>query len=165
MRHRHHPSRLAVIFFTCAATGFCTSARSQEREWSLDRTDQDAFLVFGTPNTDDVGVSFWCGLGSKRLRFYLPLRAKPDDSDHQSELQFMIESETFKAAGKITTDQASEISTLEADFKIDDSLVLKLQSAGYFAVTADGQKRTIPLDGADFSGLIRLCAKPLEAQQ
>ena len=33
---------------------------AQERIWTLDQTDAEVYLVFGVPETDDVGVSFWC---------------------------------------------------------------------------------------------------------
>ena len=49
-----------------------TLAMAQERIWNLDQTDQEAYLVFGVPETDDVGVSFWCTLQSGIVKFYVP---------------------------------------------------------------------------------------------
>ena len=57
----------AVIFMFAAATAF-----AQEREWTFDTNDEDAFLTFGVPETDDVGVSFWCKMQSGEARVFLP---------------------------------------------------------------------------------------------
>ena len=46
----------AVIVMVLATGG----PSAQERQWSLDAGDQDAYLIFGVPDSDDVGVSLWC---------------------------------------------------------------------------------------------------------
>src|SRR5262249_43377919 len=49
-----------------------TSAFAQERQWVFDTNDEDAFLTFGVPETDDVGISFWCKIQSGEARVFLP---------------------------------------------------------------------------------------------
>ena len=39
-----------------------TLALAQERQWSLDTVNNQVFLVFGVPESDDVGLSFWCDI-------------------------------------------------------------------------------------------------------
>src|SRR5262245_21553045 len=48
------------------------AACAQEREWSFDTGEEDAYLIFGVPETDDVGVSFWCTIGMGEIRIFIP---------------------------------------------------------------------------------------------
>ena len=65
-------SRLLIILAILVLGS--TLALAQERIWNLDQTDQEAYLVFGVPETDDVGVSFWCTLQSGIVKIYVPGR-------------------------------------------------------------------------------------------
>ncbi len=55
------------------ATIFVQPAFAQEREWLLDAVEEDVFLVFGVPDTNDVGVSFWCKIGTGVVSVFAPL--------------------------------------------------------------------------------------------
>ena len=69
---------LARPFIALAASLLGSSlALAQERVWNLDQTDNEVYLVFGVPETDDVGVSFWCTLQSGIVKLYIP-EAGPD---------------------------------------------------------------------------------------
>ena len=48
---------LALLLALGLASG---AAHAQERDWALDASDQEAYLIFGVSDTDDVGVSLWC---------------------------------------------------------------------------------------------------------
>ena len=52
--------------------GIALPASAQEREWIFDTGDEDAYLVFGVPESDDAGVSFGCTLQSGEIRIFLP---------------------------------------------------------------------------------------------
>ena len=55
------------------AMALCSNAvLAQERQWALDTADNDAFLVFGVAESDDVGISFWCTIGSDKLKVFVP---------------------------------------------------------------------------------------------
>ena len=61
------------IFTTVLAlAAFSSPVLAQEREWAFDTGEADAYLVFGVPETDDVGVSFWCTIGSGEIRVFFP---------------------------------------------------------------------------------------------
>jgi hypothetical protein len=45
---------------------------AQEREWNFNTGDEEAYLVFGVPESDDVGVSFWCTIGRGDIGIFLP---------------------------------------------------------------------------------------------
>ena len=67
---RRHSLILALGLMAGAAAG---AAQAQEREWSLDVSEEEAYLIFGVPDTDDVGVSLWCPVGKGVVRLYLPV--------------------------------------------------------------------------------------------
>ena len=48
---------LLTVSLIAAATA---STAAQERQWTLDASDEDAYLIFGVPESDDVGLSLWC---------------------------------------------------------------------------------------------------------
>ena len=48
------------------------TAHAQEREWVLDTSDEDAYLIFGVPDSDDVGVSLWCPIGRGVVNLFVP---------------------------------------------------------------------------------------------
>jgi hypothetical protein len=133
---------------------------AQEREWSLDRTDQDVFLVFGTPQTDDVGASFWCRIGTPRIRIFLPLALNGKHPQPPSKLKLNVADKTFTLPVNLNNDDSRDNATLEAEFDATGPIVDQLTSANYFAVTIDSEKRSFPLVNADFGGLLRLCASP-----
>jgi hypothetical protein len=141
---------------------FANPATAQEREWTLDETDQDAFLVFGTPGTDDVGASFWCGIGSRRVRFYLPVPGHAKITKMNSKLIFEVDLEVFTASAKSTSDANVPGDTLEAEFDTGDRLFSALDKASYFSVRSGQLERSFPLAEADIDGLLRRCrmAKP-----
>lgn len=56
----HRSLAFFVVISLAAGSLVCSPAKAQEREWSLDASDQEAYLIFGVADSDDVGVSLWC---------------------------------------------------------------------------------------------------------
>jgi hypothetical protein len=135
-------------------------AKAQERQWSIDQTDKEAYLVFGVPETDDVGVSFWCKLQSSVIMFYAPetdAKLKVTDS-----LRFLIEvpPKSFRLRGKTSVNQESGAIGLEAKLKITDPIFASLQAADRFTLKVGASKQSYPLQDADFSGFLSVCKTP-----
>ncbi|MDO8353983.1 MAG: hypothetical protein Q7T14_11020, partial [Aestuariivirga sp.] len=61
-------ARLLIVLATFVLGSGLSLA--QERVWTLDQTDAEVYLVFGVPETDEVGVSFWCTQQSGIVRLY-----------------------------------------------------------------------------------------------
>ncbi len=142
-----------------------TPVNAQEREWTLDRTDQDVFLVFGTPETDDVGASFWCRIGTPTVRFFLPLPQSRPHARIPSSLKLSVSGKTFTLPVLLNKDESRESNTLEAEFATESPLFEVLRSADYFAVSFGNGKRIFPLVNADVEGLLRLCTSPPPGQE
>ena len=133
---------------------------AQERIWNLDQTDQEAYLVFGVPETDDVGVSFWCTLQSGIVKIYIP-EADPSLKPAVSvDIELAIASKTYPLKGKTSVNEEAATISLEAELKTDDPVFAGLETANHFAVKTGSSNHVFPLGDADFSDLIEVCKKP-----
>lgn len=133
---------------------------AQERQWSIDQNDKEAYLVFGVPESDDVGVSFWCKLQSGIITFYAP------DIDANLKIagnvRFTIEvpPKSFHLKGKTSVNQEAGSISMETNLKITDRIFRNLQSADHFTVKAGTAKQTYPLQDADFTSFLAVCKTP-----
>lgn len=147
---------LAVFLFAALSQ----SAAAQERLWSLDAGDEDAYLVFGVPETDDVGISFWCTMGTGEISIFLP-EADPDMKPEQT-VPFTIRAgETVaELEGKTTANEEAGITSLEAKVSGSEPIFAALKEADRFKVKVGKEENVYPLTDADVAGLLKLCGKP-----
>ena len=148
-------------------------ASAQEREWIFDTGDEDAYLVFGVPDSDDAGVSFGCTLQSGEIRIFVPEAGdylKPND---KIKLVITIAGKDFTFDATTTANEMSATTSAEAEIRPDDAtlwygpyhpteLVLGdpgARDAALHAIQACIPHRRILLEGADFDSLIRACSK------
>jgi hypothetical protein len=133
---------------------------AQERTWTLDQTDAEVYKDFGVPETDDVGVSFWCTQQSGIVRLYFP------DSDPKlkpgMEVNFKLEvaAKSYPLKGKTAFNEESAGTSLEAELKTTDPMFAALQTANHFTVKAGSTSHVFPLGEADFPTFLDVCGKP-----
>jgi hypothetical protein len=147
------PNRFVVGFLLL----YPTIALAQEREWSMDQTDTEAYLVFGVPQTDDVGVSFWCKLQSDIVRFYAPETDVKLKIASRVPFKLEVPPKTYRIRGKTTANEEAASISLEAELKITDPVFASLQQADYFAVSVGKSRHVYPLTDADFAGFLSAC--------
>jgi hypothetical protein len=128
-------------------------AHAQEREWTLDAADEDVYLLFGVPNTTDVGVSFWCKISSREVSLFTPL---PPNTSSLPTISLIIDATTYTLTPTASADQNSN--TIEAKLQPQDKIISELEKAERFTLMLDKHKAVYPLEGADFSNLLKLCA-------
>lgn len=135
------------------ATIFVQPAFAQEREWLLDAVEEDVFLVFGVPNTNDVGVSFWCKINTGVVSVFAPLLPSMEPPK-------TLNLSTENASYELRTDgsQGKNSKTVEAKLKPQATILAELKSAERFTLILNKHKAVYPLAGADFDGLLKLCA-------
>jgi hypothetical protein len=131
-------------------------ATAQERQWLLDAADQNVFLVFGVPETNDIGVSFWCQIGKPDITLFLPL--PPGEKNATPELMVEIADMTLKTTG--TRPEEENGTTVEAKLPDRDKAMAALQQADRFAITIAKHRAVYPLAGADFKAFLDLCDNP-----
>jgi hypothetical protein len=131
-------------------------AIAQEREWVLDAADEDVYLLFGVPNTADVGVSFWCKISTGSVSVFAPLPAAMITPKSVT----MTLGETAYELPTTPSDEADP-KTIEAKLVPQDKILEKLQSAESFTFTVGQHKAVYPLEGADFPALQKICSTTL----
>jgi hypothetical protein len=156
------------MFLKCAALtatllAVATPAAAQEREWLLDAAEEDVYLLFGVPNTNDVGVSFWCRIGEPEMSLFSPLPANAPADQPQPVVLVRVDDKTFTLAPRQTENSTGSVEAplLEQQQPLLDSL----KGAERFSVTITDHTSTFPLDGADFNSLLGLCtSKPAQPE-
>lgn len=143
------------LIAACAA-----SATAQERQWTLDASDEDAYLIFGVPETDDVGVSFWCPVQKGEVNVFVP-NVNPALGTGKDVVV------TLKAAGVMAdingkTEANTEAGTTSAEAAADATLPVfaAMLTTDRFHITVGGEENIFPLIDADVEGLLALCRKP-----
>jgi hypothetical protein len=138
-----------VRWFLVALVITATPAFAQEREWSLGASGQDVFLAFGVPETADIGVSFWCKIGGKDVSLFAPILGPSNDA---TKVSLDVEGHAYELGAKISD------GSIEAALKPQGDVIAALKAADRFALNIGSHKTTYPLDGADFDGLVAMCA-------
>ena len=150
---------MKFLMWATAAVALSLPAQAQERQWSLDATNKQAFLVFGVPDTDDVGLSFWCDIGTDRMAAYLPDSFVRLKSGERTMMRIAVDGKTFLLPATAARDPASGHITVEGKFKAKDVLMKSLSNGETVAVNIKGHSATYPLADADFEGLLSTCAQ------
>jgi hypothetical protein len=148
---------LAVLAFIAA---LAVSARAQERQWIFNTGEDDAYLIFGVPETDDVGISFWCGMGSGEVRVFIPEADPAMNPDTEVSFVLSASEEEFKIDGKTAANEMSDTTSIEAAVSVTDPLFAALRKSDRFKVVTGAVEHVYPLIDADIAGLLDLCRKP-----
>ena len=136
------------------------SAAAQERQWSLDIGGDDAYLVFGVPDTDDVGVSFWCTMGSGEIRLFVPAAGEALKPDEKITFPVTVGAEPFALNGRTMANEEEGTTSVESMLTPADPLFAALGKADRFKIALGNGEHIYPLIDADVAGLLRLCQKP-----
>jgi hypothetical protein len=133
------------------------AAHGQERQWSLDASGEDDFLVFGVADTDDVGLSFWCGIGAGSANMFYPVPWTNLKNNATIRVRAELGSTKLILRGKATSRQDGGSASLEVPLKLNSPFLGALKSNDHLVLRVLGHRAAYPLQGADFDGLIKLC--------
>ncbi len=149
---------MRVSIFLLALISAVSPALAQERQWTLDASEREAYLVFGVPDTDDVGLSFWCEIGSGKISIFEPLDHKLLKKDKKIRIDLVLGDVKFNIVAKASTSPESRSASLEALVAVDGTVMQAASKAQIISVIALGRKSSYPMFDADVAGLLRLCA-------
>lgn len=140
-------------------TGFSASAAAQERQWSLDAGDEDAYLIFGVPESDDVGVSLWCTIRSGEISLFVP-EADPTLKPGTT-VPFTITAgaTVVELKGETTANEEAGSTSLETKIPESSPIFAALTGADRFKIKVGSEENIFPLIDADVAGLLELCKK------
>lgn len=123
-------------------------AHAQERIWIGSAHDDGASLVYGTPESGDLALSFDCAKGSDALAFsyaFEPVNAT-DGVKVEVTLQagdIIVPIETIGARLEM-----DDLFVLEGQTKLDNRFVDLITSSGILQIFVEDGSEEIPLDGA-----------------
>jgi hypothetical protein len=146
--------------FTVLAVLLVTApfAQAQERAWSLNASDKEAFLVFGVPDTDDVGISFWCEIGTNKTSLFVNGAPQQLKANQTTSIKVEVENKAFTLKAKTAVDRAGSRPSVEAIMSNNAELLKAAEEASSLKITIMGHTEIYPLIEADFIGLRRSCA-------
>ncbi len=147
----------AIILFSILSALGPHPVLAQEREWLLDVATEDAFLAFGVPETDDVGVSLWCKIGSGKLRIFVPDGSPDLEAGKTTEFKVNVAGKDHLVKGQTTANQMSGQASVEAEMPLNDPIVSALLNADRFKVIVQKHEMTFPLADANLDDLLKLC--------
>ncbi len=144
----------AALFFTLCVASY---AQAQEREWSLGTTEKQAFLVFGVPDTDDVGFSFWCDVGKSKISAFLPDTVAKLRRGERLTMKIDVDGKGFALPARANIDDGTAKMNVETSFGLKDLLMARLREADDMAITVKNHVSSFPLADADFDGFVDAC--------
>lgn len=123
----------------------------------LDTASEDAFLVFGVPESDDVGVSFWCRIGSNRIKIFFPEGSS--DLPPNTEAEFVVTTGTKQHSlkGKTSENTITGVTSVETEVELTDPLINDLKLADRFVARIGHHELTYPLVDSGLEDLTKLC--------
>jgi hypothetical protein len=151
MWRRHVMSALVIVVALPAA--------AQEREWIFDTTDEDAYLVFGVPESEDAGISFGCTLQSGEIRLFVPEAGDDLKPDQKIKVTISAGGKDYTYDGVTSPNEMAATTSAEAAILAGDSLFADLRDTDRFTVKTGTEENTFPLEGSDFDSLVRACSK------
>lgn len=128
----------------------------------LDASEEDAYLIFGVADSDDVGVSLWCPLRRGIVNLYLPRPVQSlEKAAGQKEAGLTVTAggETVSFRGKVDVNREADSASIEAEIPVDHPVLAAMAKADRFTVTAGGEEIVFPLFEADLAGLLEFCRK------
>jgi hypothetical protein len=147
----------ALSFLTLIALS--NSGSAQERIWQTDITESEAYLVFGVPETDDVGVSFWCSLKQGTIKVFLPRAGVDLQPDTEAEMVIAIAGRNYSFKGKTAPNEMDSDTSIEGELAADAPVFDALLTADRFSVIVSKSTAVFPLADADLKGLLTVCRK------
>jgi hypothetical protein len=149
---------LRLIFATIALLSAAHYAVAQEREWTLNASDKEAFLVFGVADTDDVGLSLWCEIGTNKLSVFVNNIGGQLKQNQSTNLAIEIDGKKYSIKAKAAVDKLGRSQSLEGQIPSNDQLLKAAETGTTLKTTIQNHTNTYPLIDADITGLLRTCA-------
>ncbi len=148
--------RFILVLFALLSTAAVSIA--QEREWTLNASEKEAFLVFGVPDTDDVGLSFWCEIGTNKLSIFVNNISGQLKQDQSATIAIEIDNKKFSVKAKAAVEKLGSLKSLEGQIASADPILKAAENGSTLKTSILGHTNTYPLIDADFTGLLRTCA-------
>ncbi len=137
------------------------AAHAQEREWTLDASEEDAYLIFGVPDSDDVGLSLWCPIGKGVVNLFVPVPTDklPKSAEKAAPVTVTAGKESATFRGKADVNPEAAVSSIEAEIAAEHPLIAAMRKEDRLIIGVGGTEVVFPLYNASLEDLLSLCAK------
>lgn len=152
--------RLPILAAAMFLTAGSSLVSAQERLWNYDQTDKDAYLVFGVPDTDDVGVSFWCELQSDKIKIFVPEADRRLPTGKKLDFDVLVGKRAYHLRGLTTDNKEAGTTSVESELRVSNPLFARLLDADRFGLKVGKARLMFPLQDADLPSLLSACRKP-----
>jgi hypothetical protein len=149
---------LRLIFAIITLLSAAHYAVAQEREWTLNASDKEAFLVFGVPDTDDVGLSLWCEIGTNKFSVFVNNIGGHLKQNQSTIISIDVDGKKYSIKAKAAVDKLGRSQSIEGQISSNDAFLKSAENGTLLKTTIQGHTTTYPLTDADITGLIRTCA-------
>ena len=126
----------------------------------LDASDSDAYLIFGVPDSDDVGISFWCPVQQGDVNVFIPEASAKLHPGADIAVTLKAGEESAPFTGKSEVNLEAALTSVEAKVPVNAQILAAMLKADRFRVIIDGNETIFPLIDADLESLLDLCRKP-----
>jgi hypothetical protein len=133
-------------------------ACAQEREWSFDTGEEDAYLIFGVPETDDVGVSFWCTIGMGEIRLFIPEAGESLRAGQTVKIDLDVGGKQFTLTAETAANEEAGSTSADARVETSNPIFAAFLAGDRFSVKIGKEVSVFPLQGADFQSLLHVCS-------
>ncbi len=135
------------------------NASAQERQWSLDAGDDDAYLIFGVADSDDVGISLWCPIREGSVNIFVPETGAGVKAGQDVIMTLTAGGQTAELKGKAEDNLDAGIPSAEGNIAADHPIFAAMIKADRFRIKIGTIENVFPLYDADIEGLLALCRK------
>jgi hypothetical protein len=145
--------------FLSLIVALSASAEAQERQWSLDVGDDAAYLVFGTPDSDDIGVSLWCNLHAGEINMFIAETDATLKPERTIRATVTVAGKRLRIKGRTQANEESDSISFEAKLAYSDPIFALMLTTDRFKIRVGREDIAYPLLDADLKGLMAACKK------
>lgn len=149
-----------IVSLIVSAIAWADAATAQERAWTLDAAGEDAFLVYGVPESDDVGISIWCKIGTEKTSLFFPVTWTSFKNDEIVPIEIVLGDAVIPLNGKATASEETAETSIEADLPAGPSFFDAMKATDRIKLKVGTHTSIYPLADAQVDGLLKLCREP-----
>jgi hypothetical protein len=144
-------ARSALAVLLCAVTA--TSLSAEGRSW-IANSDADAtWLIYGTPESDDILLSLTCERGPKTFIVWFSTQPASEQNPKTLPIELVSAGGRVQLTGNGSRSEMDDLFSLEAKTALTPDVEKLLAGGKTLSVHVDGAKTDIPIDETAQKGI------------
>lgn len=117
-------------------------------------------MIFGVPETDDVGISFWCPLQKGEINVFLPVSDQSLTNGATLPMTLSAGAMAVTVEAKVDANAEAGNPSVEGKLAADSPFLSALIELDRFQLTVKDTTTIFPTTDADLKQLLELCRAP-----